>query len=210
MLPTEERLRSHILIADEVEGAFTQLNDRLQHERIVSFLREDFLIEDAKAVIAEAYISEEQTKYLILGAKSFNAVSQNALLKVLEEPPRNIEFILIAPSKSIFLPTIRSRLPMVQELGSHIPVSIDITLRDLDLEKLFTFVKAHERSKKHDAQALVEGIFHQAVVKEQLIPTAKQNSAFEKAYRLVELNGRVQSILTMLLMTFLRESRHVS
>lgn len=205
MSPTEERVRSHILIADELEGAFSQLRGRLQHERIVSFLREDFLIEDVKSVIAEAYISEEQTKYLILGAKSFNAVSQNALLKVLEEPPDNIVFILMAPSKSIFLPTIRSRLPLVQQLGRHTAVSVDITLRNLDLDGLFTFVKEHERSKKHDAKALVEGIFYQAVVLERLVLTASQLGAFEKAYRLIELNGRIQSILSMLLMTFLRE-----
>jgi DNA polymerase-3 subunit delta' len=210
MLHSDETLRSHILITDEVEGAFSELLERLGHERVVSYLREDFLIEDAKAVIAEAYISEERTKYLILGAKSFNAVSQNALLKVLEEPPHNIEFILIAPSKSIFLPTIRSRLPMVQRLSRHTAVSVDIALRGLDLDALFRFVKAHERSKKHDARALVEGIFHQAVVNERMILTPQQLGAFEKAYRLIGLNGRVQSILVMLLMTFLRESRRVS
>ena len=118
-MSTSEPLRSHILIADEVEGAFGELQERLQGRRVVSFIREDFLIEDAKAVINEAYISEESTKYIVLGGKSFNSVSQNALLKVLEEPPNNIEFILIAPSKSIFLPTIRSRLPIVKEQSRH-------------------------------------------------------------------------------------------
>lgn len=210
MLPSETSIKSHILIADDVEEAFSALSLRLHGERVVSYIREDLLIEDAKAAVAEAYISEEHTKYLILGAKSFNTVSQNALLKVLEEPPPNIIFILIATSKSIFLPTIRSRMPMVQTQSKETPIAVDIVLQGLDLDGLFRFVKTHERSKRHDAQALIEGLFHQAVVNERLLLTPKQSSAFEKAYRLIGLNGRMQSILVMLLMTFLPEPRSVS
>lgn len=206
-MSTPELLRSHIRIADNVEGAFDDLRQKLQPRRVVNFIREDFLIEDAKAAVGEAYISEEETKYIVMGAKSFNAVSQNALLKVLEEPPHNIEFILIAPSKSVFLPTIRSRLPIVKESGVHSVTGVDISLSSLDLSALLSFVKTHERSKKHDAKALIEGLFHQATVNERLVLTQQQLDAFDKAYRLIELNGRVQSVLTMVLMSFLKEHR---
>lgn len=204
---TSESVRSHIIIADDVEEAYTDLQERLQGQRVVPFIREDFLIEDAKAAIAESYISEETTKYIVMGAISFNTVSQNALLKVLEEPPRHIEFILITTSKSSLLPTIRSRMPIVNTQKGTEPVSVDIRLGNLDLNTLFTFVKAHERQKKHEAKALVEGLLHQATVNECLVLTQKQLDAFEKAYRLIELNSRFQSILTMLLMTFLPEVR---
>ena len=206
-MPTSDPVRSHILICDEVEEAYEGLQERLHGRRVVGFIREDFLIEDAKAAISEAYISEEDTKFLVLGAKSFNIVSQNSLLKVLEEPPRNIEFILIAPSKSVFLPTIRSRLPMIKHQSTHSVKSVDIILSTLDLNALFTFVKSHERIKKHDAKELIEGLFHQATVNEKLILSPQQLEAFDKAYRLIELNSRLQSVLVMLLMTFLREPR---
>ena len=206
-MSTSDRIGSHILIAEEVEEAFGELQEQLRGERIVPFLREDFLIEDAKAAIAESYISEASTKYIVMGGKSFNTVSQNALLKVLEEPPRNIEFILIAPSKSTLLPTIRSRMPVKKKKHLHIAVAVEIRLGNLDLNTLFSFVKAHEREKKHDAKALVEGLFHQATVNECLVLTQKQLDAFDKAYRLIELNARFQSVLTMLLMSFLPEVR---
>ena len=206
-MSTSDRIGSHILIAEEVEEAFGELQEQLRGERIVPFLREDFLIEDAKAAIAESYISEASTKYIVMGGKSFNTVSQNALLKVLEEPPRNIEFILIAPSKSTLLPTIRSRMPVKKKKRLHIAVAVEIRLGNLDLNTLFSFVKAHEREKKHDAKALVEGLFHQATVNECLVLTQKQLDAFDKAYRLIELNARFQSVLTMLLMSFLPEVR---
>ena len=206
-MSTSDRIGSHILISEAIEEAFGELQEQLRGERVVSFLREDFLIEDAKAAIAESYISEATTKYIVMGGKSFNIVSQNALLKVLEEPPRNIEFILIAPSKSALLPTIRSRMPIKKKKHLHIAVAVEIRLGNLDLNTLFSFVKAHEREKKHDAKALVEGLFHQATVNECLVLTQKQLDAFEKAYRLIELNARFQSVLTMLLMTFLPEVR---
>ncbi|MEA3372872.1 MAG: DNA polymerase III subunit delta' [Campylobacterota bacterium] len=203
--------RSHILITDEIEEAAEKIKERLHPERIVNFIPEslDFKIEDSRTVIKEAYISEERVKYLILGGKSFTPEAQNALLKVLEEPPRNIEFILIAPSKSVILPTIRSRLPMQKEKSVHEVKSIDLRLSALDLGSLFSFVKAHERLKKHEAKELIEAIFHQATVNEQLILTRSQLDAFDKSYRLIELNGRMQSILSMLLMSFLPETRRV-
>ena len=206
-MSTTEPLRSHIRIVDDVEEAFAEFKAQLQGERVVPFIREDFLIEDAKAAIAESYISEASTKYVVMGGKSFNAVSQNALLKVLEEPPRNIEFILIATSKSSLLPTIRSRLPIVKRQSGRIAAAVDIRLGALDLATLFDFVKAHERTKKHEAKELVEALFRQATVNERLILTQRQLDAFDKAYRLIELNGRFQSVLTMLLMGFLPEVR---
>ena len=141
-------LKSHILISQNVEESCLEYQELLKEYRVVPFLREDFKVEDSRAVIAEAYISEDKTKYIILAAKSFNNVSQNALLKALEEPPRNIEFILIAPSKSIFLPTIRSRLPITVKQSEKLVQEVDISLERLDLMQLFNFIKAHDRLKK--------------------------------------------------------------
>ncbi len=199
--------RSHICITDVPEQYAAEIAQQASGHRVVNFLRDDFLIEDARAVVAEAYISEEREKFLILGAKSFNTVSQNALLKILEEPPRNIVFILIAPSKSLFLPTIRSRLPMRKNLQNPLREPLDISLRHFDLGTLFAFVKAHERLKKHELHTLIEAIYHQAAHVDGLLLTQEQLEAFDLAYRLAELNGRTQSLLVMLLMRFLPEGR---
>jgi len=206
-MSTNEKPRSHILITEQMEEAFSDIKTAAHPNRVVGFIKDDFLIEDAKAAIAEAYISEDETKYIVLGAKSFNTVSQNALLKALEEPPRNIEFILIAPSKSAFLPTIRSRLPMKKLKSAHTIDEVDIRLRTLDLNALFTFVKAHERLKKHEAKSLIEALYNQAVVNESMTLDARQLEVFERAYRLIELNARMQSVLIGVLMTFLPKKR---
>lgn len=60
----------------------------------------------------ETFVKPHQAKnrvFIIDFADTMNEQSQNALLKVLEEPPGNIIFILIAESKSALLDTIISR-----------------------------------------------------------------------------------------------------
>jgi DNA polymerase-3 subunit delta' len=50
---------------------------------------------------------------IVDGAECLNASSQNALLKILEEPPEKALLILITSQPGSFLPTIRSRCRMV-------------------------------------------------------------------------------------------------
>ncbi len=46
---------------------------------------------------------------LVAGADDMTEQAQNALLKVLEEPPDNTVFVLLAENSKSLLPTIRSR-----------------------------------------------------------------------------------------------------
>lgn len=197
--------RGGIIITSAIEERAKEVEESLHPLRCVKFLRDDFKIEDAKEVIAEAYKSEENTKTLILGAKSFTVPSQNALLKILEEPPKNIVFVLLAPNKSTFLPTVRSRLSLHQEHAVKAHTTLNISLGTLDLSGLFSFVKEHDRLKKHEAKALIEQFMHQAIHVEKLSLSTAQLEGFDKALRLIELNCRFQSVLVMVLMNFLRE-----
>ncbi len=202
-----DALGSHIIVCDNIEERSASLQHELASHRVVTFLRDDFKIEDAKAVTAEAYIAEEAVKYLVLAAKTFNVISQNALLKLLEEPPRNIEMIIITESKSTLLPTVRSRLKITKEQSAVIREEVDIRLANLNLSTLFSFVKAHDRLSKYDAKRLIESLYRKATVIERLALSEKQIEIFERSYRLIELNGRLQSVLVALLMTFLPKAK---
>ena len=209
-MSTSNGLGSHIIICDNIEERSTLLQQELAPHRVVSFVRDDFKIDDSKAVVAEAYIAEEHVKYLILAAKTFNVISQNALLKLLEEPPRNIELIVITESKSTLLPTVRSRLKIIKEKSPTVHKELDIKLSNLNLSTLFDFVKAHDRLSKHEAKALIESIYRRATVVDGLALSERQIGIFERSYRLIELNGRLQTILVTLLMTFLQKAKRGS
>ena len=202
-----EVMRSHIIISAHFDAELEELKNRFRPHRVVDFIKEDFLLEDAKAVVGEAYVSETDTKYIVLAGKSFRSEAQNSLLKVLEEPPEHIEFIIIAPSKSVLLPTVRSRLPLVQKAKGSSATSVDIKLGSLDIRALFDFVKVNDRLSKHNAKALIEGLFYQATTIEKLILTPAQLKAFDNSYRLLEVNGRLQTLLLTLLMQFLPKKK---
>ena len=199
-------IKGHIIIADDIEAEVSRLEEELKPFRVVKFIviGESFKIEHAKAVLAEAYISESQTKYIVLGASDLTDVAQNSLLKLLEEPPKNIEFIIISPTKSNLLATVRSRLPILKINNHHTMQELELNLAKLDYKDVFSFLKEHSRIKKDDAKTLIEALFHRATVVDMLILTPLQLDNFDRAYRLINLNSRPQSVLAMLLMGFAR------
>ena len=199
------QVRSHIFITSDIEDALERFKEELHPHRVVAFLEDNFKIEHAKLVTAEAYISETQTKYIVLAAKEFTDVAQNSLLKLLEEPPSNIEFIIISPTKSNLLPTVRSRLPIVQSEKEASVRTLELNLAKMDYQQVFAFLKENARVSKNEAKALVEALFYRATVVDKLILSENQLDIFDKAYRLLDLNARAQSVLAMLVMSFARE-----
>ena len=194
-----------IIITDDIEARAEELKEELSGNRVVLFVREKFLIEDAKAVIAEAYISEERTKYIIIAAREYNVYSQNSLLKILEEPPKNIIFILISPSKSAILPTIRSRMPVRKEQGHKTSKELDIDLRRVDLQTVFEFISKYKNSTRNELKELVEALYMQAL-KQGVRLKEREIENFDMAYRLIELNARGSSVLLLILMGLLHEN----
>ncbi|KKW11696.1 MAG: hypothetical protein UY50_C0008G0022 [Parcubacteria group bacterium GW2011_GWA2_49_9] len=56
-------------------------------------------------------------KVFVISARGITAEAQNALLKVLEEPPEGTQIFLILPSLEILLPTLRSRLHILSDVS---------------------------------------------------------------------------------------------
>ncbi len=199
----ENNLLSQIVISDSVEIEAGQIKLRLSGQRVVAFYEEDFLVEHVKEIVKEAYIAEATTKYIIIASQSFNQYVQNSLLKLLEEPPQNIRFILIAPSKSILLPTILSRLPLSRVPNRAVTdITIPFSFLKFDLVTMNEFIKKHERISKREAKNIIEMLLIQAS-KELPKLNHDQLHAFETALPLLELNARPTTVFTALLLTFL-------
>ena len=72
-----------------------------------------FPVDAVRRVRAAAWVRPNEAPgkaFLLLGAQNMSEISQNALLKILEEPPDGVLFILTAASASALLPTVRSRV----------------------------------------------------------------------------------------------------
>ena len=74
--------------------------------------RKNILTEDIKDLIEHIYLSPIETDkkvYVLQNFSSANTSAQNKLLKILEEPPKNVYIILCVTNISKVLPTIISR-----------------------------------------------------------------------------------------------------
>ena len=73
---------------------------------------DNFRIETVRELRSDAYIvanEADRKVYILKDAQNMLVPAQNALLKVLEEPPEGVLFLLTADSLAGVLPTIRSR-----------------------------------------------------------------------------------------------------
>lgn len=66
-------------------------------------------VRQVRRKVFETALSANGRAVIFYGAQKMNASSANALLKVLEEPPEGVLFVLTATSAAAVLPTIRSR-----------------------------------------------------------------------------------------------------
>lgn len=89
---------------------------RLEHDQHESFLHikpdgTQIKIDQAREIVDFLHLSKIGRARVILieDAQAMNIQAANALLKVLEEPPEGTFIILLAPSPSALLPTLRSR-----------------------------------------------------------------------------------------------------
>lgn len=73
--------------------------------------------EQARGIVTDAYIKPMQSSkkvYIVEDGSLLNEFSQNCLLKILEEPPEYVVFIIIATSESVLLQTVLSRCTLVR------------------------------------------------------------------------------------------------
>ncbi len=197
--------RGRIIIDEDISTRFETLKEQLSPHIVEGTVLDDFLLDDAKKVIAKAYVAESSNKYLILCAKKFGIEAQNALLKVLEEPPSNIIFIIVAPTASVLLPTIRSRLMIESIPKERRSNGIDIDLINLTIDQMLNFVSSAQKKSRHGSKEIVEQIFYQALYVQKMKLGSSQLDAFTTAFRLLELNGNLRVVLVMLLSQFLKD-----
>ena len=74
--------------------------------------KKEIPVDTVRRMAADAPVlpnESERKVYLIEEADSMNTAAQNAALKLLEEPPAGVYFLLCAANPALLLPTVRSR-----------------------------------------------------------------------------------------------------
>lgn len=205
---------STILVVNEITQTINELVKTLplhsariiRNEQSVS---DEFLIAQSNATIKEAYIATNSTKYILLCGAVFRKEAQNALLKVLEEPPLNIVFVIVTTSKSSLLPTIISRLPL-KYLKTKMPARVcELDILTLDLKQVYAFLKENQKISKQEAKEFIEALMIQINTKKIRL-SQKELESFSTSIKLLELNSRPINVLTTILLTLIHSKNRVS
>lgn len=126
-----------------------------------------FSIEDARQVteLAAGAPFRGEHKVLIIAASRAYHEAQNALLKLFEEPPRGTYLFFILPTLGTLLPTLRSRVQVldthVGRRTSHIPEAAEQFLkagrekRSVLIKKLTSGRDEDERRENRDEAILI-------------------------------------------------------
>jgi DNA polymerase III subunit delta' len=193
---------SCILIVNDIESTINELIPKypLHSTRIIKNEEKDeFQLAQATQAIKEAYIASNETKYIFLCGSTFRKEAQNSLLKVLEEPPRNVVFIIITNSKTSMLATIYSRIPYKYLKKSVLKNESLLNINKLDLKDIYNFLKENQKISKNEAKDIVESILLK-VNSQKIRLSAKELDFFSKSIKLLELNSRPINVLTTLLL----------
>ncbi len=88
--------------------------------------KKEILVDQVRDMGADAYVLPNEAAekvYIIADADTMNEQAQNAALKLFEEPPAGVHFILCAANPERLLVTVRSRCVQINCAGSEEPDS---------------------------------------------------------------------------------------
>ena len=207
-------LASGIIITHQADVVLNELEAQRTTELFTIIRSEDdkrkakeFLVEHAQEAIQKAYMASENLNYIILIAPKFSDVSQNRLLKILEEPPRNKAFIIITASKSALLDTIQSRMPVsvLQDALSEETFSLD--LENLNLAKVYDFVQEHSGISSTECKILVEKISLEAMKSKKYNLDEQTLKVFSNCIKALDVGSPTSFVLNTLLLKLLSKKR---
>jgi len=204
-----QKLTSQVIVTSNIDETIMMLESLRKNERIVKIMEEDkvFSVKDAQVAIEKSYMASEETTVIILSAKIFSPIVQNKLLKVIEEPPANKEFILVTHSKSTILGTIKSRLPITVLSNEREEEDFDLDVKQLSLSTVYVFAQEHKRTDASTMKSLVERIVKAAIVSGGYDLDEKTISLFRDCYIALDMGSPPQFVLNTLLLKLLARKK---
>jgi len=175
-----------IIITDDYKRVIEEINP----DEVIEV--DELKIDDVRLIKEKAYISEDKKKIILIAANKYLIISQNALLKLLEEPPKNIEFILLAKSKYSLLDTIKSRLIIEKKFFNKLEES-SIDVSKITNEKILELLK--EDLEIDDIKALIYKILKEKELNEE------QMEILSKSIKMLELNIDKKAVLSLIMLS---------
>jgi DNA polymerase-3 subunit delta' len=182
-----------IYISNDIEKAKEEICNK--YDDLYIFEDIDLKLDMVKHIKEEAYQTTDKEKFILIKAINFRIESQNALLKILEETPNKINFIILTTSKYALLDTIISRMS-VETINYDLPKieNINLNINRLTSKEIYETLK--KPLNKQELKSFIYTLF-----KNIENPDNEVLENFELAIKLVDLNTDRQAIISLLLLS---------
>jgi len=180
------------------------------HPDIISYTGEGkslaISVDKVRQIRAQAYIlpGESERKILLLrGVQTMLAPAQNALLKILEEPPPSAVFILTTTNRFALLETVRSRVRIIYPQDEAAPENPDHRESALEVIELLSrgeearvlaCIAKYEKDRQGLSQML--SVLRDCLISHMVAGGYKGRGAPLSSQRLWAFAGVVEEILT--------------
>lgn len=147
-------------------------------------------IDDVRILIANAHRrpdGEAKTRTLIVATEFVTEEAQQALLKIIEEPPHSTVFVFVVPEGYTFLPTLESRFERTGSIGEIPTYQAFIAFKGASYAERMSLIEQSTKQKDHAWQS---------DIKKGLIEYLKQSTVTLAKETLVELEYITRLLLT--------------
>lgn len=207
-----ESIDNSSVIIGDINLTIAYLSSKISKHNIRLFGNDNglFNIELARKAIAESLISSYDNKYIILYGKQFRIEALNALLKSLEEPPRNIVFIIITNNKANIIPTVISRLHIFSFKEDIKPKKIldKLDYRNITEKDGIRLILKHRRISRDELKDMIMDIIKLDGINNHKSFNTKELERLTNYIKLLNVNSIANNILTGLVMLLVKNNEN--
>ncbi|GAX87348.1 DNA polymerase III subunit delta' [Lebetimonas natsushimae] len=178
---------SKIIVTNDFEKL---IEETKADEKIVV---DEFKVEHVGMLKDVSYLTSKNKKTILIAAKKYNLISQNALLKILEEPPANTDFILVTTSKYALIDTIKSRLSIEYKKYEN-KQELDINLDKINNELILDLLK--KDLDKEEIKLIIYNLINKKNLKNEEL------KVLSNAVKMLELNIEKKAVLAYIMLYF--------
>lgn len=110
-------------------------------------------IDDVRTLISNAYRrpdGEASVRTMIIATEFITEEAQQALLKIVEEPPQSTAFIFVIPHGYRFLPTLESRFERSTMASSGVAPKSFVSFKSASVKERMDLIESAVKRKDHD------------------------------------------------------------
>lgn len=194
------------LCDDPISAAKIHKNSTQNTKIFTGDEKNELKIEHAHEIIRTAHVAHHEGTQILIAALFFNDFAQNALLKILEDPPLGVRFFLFAKNKNALLPTVLSRVTVTDSRTFARPTDFPLDVSKMTLSQILKFLQNLKRNNnvRDENSALLNSLLN-ALKNSEISLNDCELTAFSRAFLANFSHHRSEMILAPLLLMILRK-----